>query len=309
MSSKYYITPQIGKFIYFFKKYGIIKSLGAICFSLIKKIKSINIQLEKNYQTKIKNKVFYLMPNDKGISYELKLFKTHEPVTSKLISQYLKNGMHCIDIGSNIGYFVSLESNIVGNSGKIYAIEPSPITLNYLEKNIKNLQFDNAEIYSFVCGDVDGVASFLISDRSNWCRVMTSNIVEQLYDDKDTIIKLPMKRLDTFVTEQNIQQIDFIRMDVEGFEIKVIDGMNLLLQKFHPIIQIEVHPFIIGKKNLISMISNLKNFDYDEAHILPRELDMPFIGSINDVKKIPLSELIEKISLGNIPNVFQLLLL
>ncbi len=67
-----------------------------------------------------------LVPNDEGISTELALFNVHEPLTTKILKTNLKTGMVCLDIGSNIGYFVSLESNIVGDSGKIYAIEPSP---------------------------------------------------------------------------------------------------------------------------------------------------------------------------------------
>jgi len=308
MSSKNYTKFKLKKFVYFFKKYGLVKSLNGIYFFIVERIKSQNIELEHNYQTQLNGNTFFLIPNDKGISCELKLFQIHEPVTSKLISLHLKKGMYCIDIGSNIGYFVSLESNIVGDSGKIYAIEPSPNTLNYLKKNVRNLKYNNVEIHTFVCGDVDGSTQFVISNRSNWCRVMDNNIMDQMYQDKESLIELPMKKLDTFVAEQNISKVDFVRMDLEGYEIKVINGMNSVLKKFHPIIQMEVHEFVIGKRKLVSMLSNMEKIDYHEAYILPRELDMPYIATINDAKKILLSTLIDKVNSNDVPNVFQLLL-
>ena len=78
-----------------------------------------------------------VIPNDTGISSELLMFKTHEPLTTKLISKKLTSGMICLDIGSNIGYYALLEHKLVGKEGKVIAIEPSPLNFQYLQKNIK----------------------------------------------------------------------------------------------------------------------------------------------------------------------------
>ena len=67
-----------------------------------------------------------VIPDDLGISSELMMFKTHEPLTTKLLSKELKKGMTCLDVGGKIADDSLLESNIVGDEGKVIAIEPSP---------------------------------------------------------------------------------------------------------------------------------------------------------------------------------------
>ena len=82
-----------------------------------------------------------VIPNDPfGTSAELLMFRTHEPISTKLVSKLLKKGMTCLDIGSNIGYYVLLENKIIGKEGKVIAIEPSPYNFQCLKKN---LEFQN----------------------------------------------------------------------------------------------------------------------------------------------------------------------
>ena len=103
-----------------------------------------------------------VIPGDLGISSELMMFKTHEPLTTKLLSKELKKGMTCLDIGGNIGYYTLLESNIIGNTGKVIAIEPSPPNFQHLKKNLDLQDAKNVDAYNFAAGDVDGNVNFLV---------------------------------------------------------------------------------------------------------------------------------------------------
>jgi hypothetical protein len=60
----------------------------------------------------------YTMAHDSGISAELLTFGVHEPIVGRLLSEALKEGMTCLDIGANIGYHVMLESKLVGPAGR-----------------------------------------------------------------------------------------------------------------------------------------------------------------------------------------------
>ena len=95
------------------------------------------------------------------------MFKTHEPLTTKLLSKELKKGMTCLDVGGNIGYYTLLESNIVGNDGKVIAIEPSPPNFKHLKKNLSIQDAKNVDAYNFAAGDVDGEVNFLVYRESN----------------------------------------------------------------------------------------------------------------------------------------------
>ena len=118
------------KFI--FKNGGFEKSIRAIVFYLYDKIKRNRIDFKKTRLILGKYEIETLQ-NDKGISTELQIFETHEPLTTHVVLNEIKEKMICLDLGSNIGYYAIIESNIVGKTGKIFAIEPSPVNFPLLK--------------------------------------------------------------------------------------------------------------------------------------------------------------------------------
>src|SRR3989344_4906353 len=64
--------------------------------------------------------------DDEGISADLALDGVREPMSTKTVKEEVKHGYTVIEIGANIGYYALMESGLVGNRGRIYAIEPSP---------------------------------------------------------------------------------------------------------------------------------------------------------------------------------------
>ena len=112
------------------RRYGIGKGFNACLHYLAVATKKRKINPQKNL-LQINGSQLEVIPGDKGTSLELLLFNTHEPISTKIVSKLLQPGMVCLDIGANIGYYVSLENSIVGKSGKIIAIEPSPENFEY----------------------------------------------------------------------------------------------------------------------------------------------------------------------------------
>jgi len=241
------------------------------------------------------------IPNDKGISAELLMFGTHEPLTTNLLSQNLKDGMICLDIGSNIGYYALLESNLVGNNGKVIAIEPSPQNFEVLKRNLVLQKNSNVEAYNFACGNEDGEVSFVTSNSSNLSRIKEdytnpddSNIVSET--------KVPLRRIDSFLNEKNISRLDLIRMDTEGYELKIYPGMHETIKKFKPMISMELHRSILGSEGTIRLLKLLRNDGYEIKYYIPRHLDYAIIGKMKDVKSFSINKVIEKIMSDDMPN-------
>ena len=201
------------------KKYGIIKAIKYFYSWYYGQFKQRNVDLSKERIIDVKNGCkLYLIPNDPGISLELTRFGIHEPITTQIVMEKIKKGMICLDCGGNIGYYATLESNLVGREGKVIAIEPSPVNFAYLKKNLELQNQENYEVHNLACGEEDGEITFVIHKISNMCRI--ANAGEKESEDKK-LVKIPIRKLDTFLADKKLDRLDFLRMDIEGSELKL----------------------------------------------------------------------------------------
>ena len=272
------------------KKYGLVKAIK-YCYSWYYgkyKQKGIDLGAERIIITKNGIKL-NLIPNDPGISLELTRHAVHEPVTTQIVFEKLKEGMTCVDAGGNIGYYATIESNKVGKSGKVIAIEPSPVNFGYLSKNLELQNQSNYEVHNFACGKDDGELSFLVHDISNMCKVVgkDTKIPEGM-----KVIKIPVKKLDTFLDSIGVEKIDFLRMDIEGSELNLFEGAKKTIKKSKPMIQFEFHPGKLGPADTRKVLEYLKNEDYELHSFLIGYLDTPLVGTTRDLKKYSIDDML-----------------
>jgi FkbM family methyltransferase len=284
--------------------YGTSKAIRATChygFRILKKLNKSHF----DKPVMINNYNMFLIPDDYGISKELSVFKSHEPINTKIISKILKKGMTCIDIGGNIGYYVLLERKLVGKDGKIIAIEPYHKNFQYLKKNIKLQNTENILAFNFACGDKEGKVPFYINKKSNGCQVIREDV--KLPDlSKGTLTEVPIKTLDSIVDELKLDHVDFVRMDAEGYELHILRGLKKTLAKFKPIISLELHKRQLGMEGTRDFFKMMKELNYEIESYIPRDLDVPLIGTMKDVKKPSIDELLEMIEKGKIGSYLML---
>ena len=212
------------------------------------------------------------MANDQGISTELLVFGKHEPLVTRLVKSVLKEGMVCLDVGSNIGYYAVLEGGIVGARGTVIAIEPSSNNYQYLVRNIALNHLRNTFPKRFAVSDVDSFVSLETGSRSNLSRVVDAQFVTQKTEE------VPSKKIDSFVAEAGIERIDFLRMDIEGHECNAILGARDSLAKWKPAIVVEVHRKLMGESRTIQMLEILRDLGYEARFLVPRQRDHPYLG-------------------------------
>lgn len=187
----------------------------------------------------IQGSKMFLNPSDSGISTELIVRGIHEPAATKVLREELREGMHIVDIGANIGYYACIEAQIVSDKGKVYAIEPELNNFKLLKKNIQiNKYEDIIEPFQMAISDTDGYSTLYLSDKSNLHSLLkVRGIHTTTYTTKTST-------LDSFLRDKT--HIDFIRMDIEGFEYKIIDGMIDTFKKEKPLeLFIEIHPHLL----------------------------------------------------------------
>jgi FkbM family methyltransferase len=160
-----------------------------------------------------------------------------EPELLHVLRKELKDGMLCMDLGANIGYITLLMADKVGENGMIYAVEPDPSNIELLNMNVKLNNFDNrVKIFDMGISNKLGSMNFFIGKSSNLGGMVKTK------NTKNKSIKVKVDTLTNFFKDNNIP--DLIKMDIEGHEVEVLEGMYDVVknQKFSCKIVMELHP-------------------------------------------------------------------
>jgi len=280
--------------------------LKIVIFRIFKQFKLKFIDLSKSRTLDVNGYKISTIPYDKGISAELIMFRIHEPLTTKILLRELKEEMVCLDVGSNIGYYVFLESNAVGDSGKVFAIEPSPQGFKALKKNLGLQNKSNIELHNFACGDKEGQVSFITTNMSNLDRINDEN-ADSVLSETVNKVNINLRTIDDFVSEKKINKVDLIRFDTEGYELKIYEGMHQTLKNFSPILSFELHRSILGIEKTIKLLKALQNDGYEIKYYIPRLLDHPIIGKMKHVKNYTINEVVSMLERDAVPGTVGLL--
>ena len=186
----------------------------------------------------------YLDVNDPGISRTLAIKGTREQDQVYVVRRELKKGMAVLDIGANIGSYALLEASLIGLEGVVYALEPSPQNYSLLKKNIELNQFESVILPRQVgAANQTGVGKFYLHSASNLHTFHPQKYREfaDLPDDYQKTIDVEIVNIGEYL--QDKRAIDFIRMDIEGYEVEVLEGlMNSIREnELSPMILFEVH--------------------------------------------------------------------
>jgi len=178
-----------------------------------------------------------LFLDDEGISKTLILFGQRELDHKYMLEILLKDRMNVLDIGSNIGYYLLIEKKIIGPKGKIIAVEPSHKNILLLKENVKLNNLVNIDIKHAAISNKNGVQKFYISSKSNLNTFHVEN-------NKNLSLTGEVELVSTFTVGEISKKtsIDLIRMDVEGHEVQIIEGLlSKINSDFKPMIIFEPH--------------------------------------------------------------------
>lgn len=157
------------------------------------------------------------------------------------VKKIVKPDAVVIDIGAHIGYYTDLFSELVGKNGKVHALEVSPENFPLLVKNLKARNRVNVNTYQYAASDRSGVVNLHVSPgHSNHSLVAG-------YTPSEQTIAVEAVRLDDLIPNE---KIDFIKIDVEGHEPHVLNGMRNLIQRSdNVVLLVEFNPIALSKEH------------------------------------------------------------
>lgn len=187
----------------------------------------------------------YLDTTDDVMTPEILVYGVHEPNETESIRNVLRPGMTVLDIGANTGYYSLLAANVVGNQGRVYAFEPEPHNFWLLTENIRLNQLTNIIAIQKAISDKTGKMK-LYKDRWNFgAHTAAENNIEV---EQGTCIEVDTITLDDFCAAEDIRQVDYIKVDVQGSEGLVFQHAGTLLRNRALKILMEFWPH--GLRNL-----------------------------------------------------------
>ena len=154
------------------------------------------------------------------------------------VERFLKQGMTVLDIGAHHGLYTLLAAKRVGRSGRVIAFEPSPREIRALRLNILLNHCRNVTIEGVALGRSSTMATlYVVQGIQTGCNSLRPPIVIS----ETSPVEVLVVRLDDWARQRRLGPVDFIKLDVEGGELAVLEGAgHLLLQEPRPVILAEV---------------------------------------------------------------------
>ena len=155
----------------------------------------------------------------------------YERAVTHFISAVVRSGDVCLDIGANFGWYTTLLHRLCGARGSVHAFEPVPNIFARLERNVRlagsppNIHLNNVAL-----GDAPGAVTMhqfagLTSGHSSLSTMGRTDY---------TALQCPMITLDSYLEEHHLEQVNFVKVDIEGAELMLFKGAGKLFRQVVP---------------------------------------------------------------------------
>ena len=215
--------------------------------------------------------------NNDGLA--LSIFKIYEPNQTEIVKKYVHEGDIVVDIGAHVGYYTLLMAQLVGKNGKVYSFEPDPVNFQLLKKSVEINGFENVVLIQKAVSNITDKVKLFLGDNDS--------AINRIYDaklgDAKESIDVESIRIDEYFKE-NDELVNFIKIDSEGSEIKIINGMKQFLSRNQELVMMtEFFPFLIKKSGdePNQYLKSLEKFGFSLYNILDKNEKTNKINSEN----------------------------
>jgi FkbM family methyltransferase len=166
------------------------------------------------------------------------LYGRYAPDIVSLFREIVSPGDSVIDVGAQIGYLTCHLASLVGQSGRVHSFEPDPNALGRLRAAVKENGFSWVDVFPVAASDTEGEIRFHVSETVGWSTAVSGTHLVNLAETR-----VASRRIDGLAASGQIRRpVKLVKIDVEGFECAVLDGMQALIAEDRPLLTVEVNP-------------------------------------------------------------------
>jgi FkbM family methyltransferase len=154
---------------------------------------------------------------------------SYEAVKQRKITELVRPGMVCWDVGANVGFYTLLFAKLSGPEGRVFAFEPFRRNVDLLRRHVAMNKYQNVRISPCALGDFDGEAGFDPGPGASMGHLAAAGPV-----------KVSCSRADTLLAASEVRTPDVIKIDVEGAEADVLRGARQAMER-RPVIFLATH--------------------------------------------------------------------
>lgn len=235
----------------------------------------------------MRNGLRWQLDLSEGIDLAIFVFGQFESATANSFKSLVRPGATVLDIGANIGAHTLPLARLVGPDGKIYAFEPTKYAFGKLKQNL-NL---NPELASRIVAEQMRLTHTGATDPgeiySSWKVVGQEPRHKKHLGIAKSIDGANATSLDEYWEKMNLRQLDLVKLDVDGFETEVIKGGKNTLRRYHPLICMELSPYVLEERGTssVDLLHELHDSGYQLIDLRTRS---PITDSAGRLKlKIP----------------------
>ena len=195
---------------------------------------------------------------EEWLQIDLRAFGRLEPRTTALFERILRPGDCYVDVGAHVGYHSLVAARLVGEGGRIFAIDPQPYNCAKILTNAELNGFANIVVVAAAVAEADGFKSLKNQTRQDKARL---TLAGPGVNDGALTFVVPKITLSWLFETYGLQRVNLLKIDVEGFELEVLQGARDAIETVDNIV-LEVLPDErIDKSRTIEQMLRARGFD------------------------------------------------
>lgn len=151
-----------------------------------------------------------------------------DPKVSWIVNRLVSPGDTVLDIGANVGVVALQMARRVGGAGRVHAFEPNPAVASLLTQSLAENRLTQVTLHQYGLGAASGSFQLNVPSRNAGAASFVRG------RGQSSAVNVPVRTLDDVAVDHGISRIDFIKMDVEGFEADVVRGAGRVLSRLRP---------------------------------------------------------------------------